>query len=196
MTVKAWNCCRAGQHEYIYIYIVLQVQDATEHWDPHLGPWGPHRGPTGKGIPRTKKQVAFLQLVLLYIYTWNHRDLYISVAPAVPYDLLDVAYSLRSVNRSLGSDSQSEFIIWPINPAPYSETYSMRSYWQRTTREPKIIGFSVRVSGRLIRPPIFSPPPHTVACSRCLRRARSGRTVQQANSPQQSPSQDDRRLLT
>ena len=28
---------------------------------------------------------------------------------------------------------------------PYSETYSMRSDWQRTTREPKIIGLSVQV---------------------------------------------------
>ena len=90
--------------------IYMDLMQRTEKHPPGAPPW--------KGIPRTKKQVAFLQLVLFFIL--SHRELYIymSVAPGVPYELFDVAYSLRSVNRSLGSDSQAEFIIWPMNPAP------------------------------------------------------------------------------
>ena len=44
---------------------------------------------------------------------------------------------------------------------PYSETYSMRSYWQRTTREPKIIGFSVRVIWPSNPASCFVPPAHS-----------------------------------
>ena len=78
----------------------------------------PPGAPPGKGIPRTKKQVAFLQLVLFFLFGTIESCIYISVAPGVPYELFDVAHSLRSVKRSLGSDSQAEFIIWPMNPAP------------------------------------------------------------------------------